>query len=172
MKKEKSAVLLTRRLELRSFHEADRGSVIAILRDDTVKKTYMLPDFPDDAAAGKLFERLMMLSNDKTRFLYAISLDGRAIGFLNDVEIGEDGIEVGYVIAPQEQNRGYASESLTAAIAELFRMGYRLVSAGFFEENPASGRVMEKSGMHRVERTDEIEYRGATHHCIYYEIEK
>ena len=172
MKKEKSAVLLTRRLELRSFLETDRASVISILRDDTIKKTYMLPDFPDDAAAGKLFERLMTLSNDKNRFVYAVSLDGEAIGFLNDVEVKDDAIEVGYVIASDRHNCGYATEALTAAIAELFQIGYRLVSAGFFEENPASGRVMEKSGMHRVTRTDEIEYRGAKHHCIYYEIEK
>ena len=33
-------------------------------------------------------------------------------------------------------------------------------------------RVMEKSGMKREEKTDEIEYRGAVHRCVYYSIRK
>ena len=46
------------------------------------------------------------------------------------------------------------------------------VRASFFEENPASGRVMEKSGMHRIAYTEDITYRGAVHPCIYCEIRR
>ena len=41
-----------------------------------------------------------------------------------------------------------------------------------FEENPASCRVMAKSGMHLIEETEVIAYRGKDHRCIYYEINK
>ena len=46
-------------------------------------------------------------------------------------------------------------------------VGDRL-SSTYFEENPASGRVMEKSGMKKIEYTDTIEYRGKVHKCLYY----
>ena len=59
---------------------------------------------------------------------------------------------------------------LFRSIQELFRIGYRVVRAGLFEENTASSRVMEKCGMIKIDRTDEIEYHGSNHHCIYYEI--
>lgn len=49
-------------------------------------------------------------------------------------------------------------------------MGYSEIKAGFFEENQASRRVMEKSGMKIHDQTDDIEYRGKIHHCIYYSI--
>ena len=40
------------------------------------------------------------------------------------------------------------------------------------EGNDASLRVMEKCGMERMSYTDTVEYRGQTHNCIYYHIQK
>ena len=165
-------IVKTKRLTLRSFRAEDENDVLALLQDDEIKLTYMLPDFPTREAAVKLFRRIMDLSYDEARFERAICLEDCVIGFINDVEIEGGAIEVGYVIHPSQKNRGYATEALTAAIAELFRLGYETVRAGFFEENPASGRVMEKCGMKRIEKTDEIEYRGKVHRCVYYEIGK
>ena len=54
----------------------------------------------------------------------------------------------------------------------MFSQGFETVLAGAFVENAASMRVMEKSGMTRQDYTDEIEYRGVTHTCIYYAISK
>lgn len=65
----------------------------------------------------------------------------------------------------------YTTGVLTAAISELFRMGYRRVVASFFEENIASCRVMQKSGMHLLDRTEDLEYKGQTKHCIFYGID-
>lgn len=42
--------------------------------------------------------------------------------------------------------------------------------AGFFEENTASRRVMEKAGMQVSELVEEEEYRGIIHKCYYCEI--
>lgn len=47
-------------------------------------------------------------------------------------------------------------------------MGYTEVVAGAFSENIASRRVMEKCGMTLTEQEEDIEYRGKTHHCVYY----
>jgi radical SAM protein (TIGR01212 family) len=69
-------------------------------------------------------------------------------------------------------NRGYATEAFQGAISWLFNHGLETVVAGAFEINPASMRVMEKCGMTKRDYTDEIEYRGVTHTCIYYAISK
>ena len=52
----------------------------------------------------------------------------------------------------------------------LFSFGFLQVTAGAFENNAASIRVMEKSGMVRLDRTDTVTYRGKEHRCVYYGI--
>ncbi len=47
---------------------------------------------------------------------------------------------------------------------------FTVVKTGAFTENIASIRVMEKCGMRRFDETEEIEYRGKNHTCVYYEI--
>ena len=130
----------------------------------------MLPDFGKKEDATPLFRRLMALSQDETHFVRGIWAEGQLVGFLNDVEIENGTIELGYVIHPAHHGKGYATEALRLAIRALFHRGFREVTAGAFAENPASLRVMEKAGMVRLSKTDKIEYRGKVHQCIYYSI--
>lgn len=53
---------------------------------------------------------------------------------------------------------------------ELREMGFQKVTAGFFEENLASRRVMGKCGMKQNNYVEDEEYRGILHKCIFYEI--
>jgi RimJ/RimL family protein N-acetyltransferase len=94
------------------------------------------------------------------------------VGFINDPEILDGTIELGWVVDPEYHNRGYATEAVTHAIKDLFTRGFDVVTAGAFEENPASIRVMQKSGMTLQDKTEELQYRGKTHHCIFYASEK
>mgnify|MGYP003295406199 CR=1 FL=1 len=160
----------TERLLLRALMPSDLEDMLSILQNDKVKLTYMLPDFPTREDAVKLFDRLLALSHSAGHLVVGVCRGEKLIGFLNSTEIAGDSIEVGYAYHPDHWNHGYATEALKAMIAELFRLGFSVVRAGYFEENPASGRVMEKSGMQHIEYTDSIEYRGKTHRCIYYEI--
>ena len=64
------------------------------------------------------------------------------------------------------------TEALEAVLEDLLMLGYTCVRAGHFEENLASGRVMAKCGMSKIEYTDSLEYRGKVHTCIYYEYQK
>lgn len=169
---DKPLCIRTPRLVLRPFREEDAPAMTALLLSPEISKTYMLPDLTDPAAAGRLFIRLLMLSHQAEHFIYGIFLKDALIGFLNDVQIMEDSIELGYVIAPDHWNRGYATETLRACIDALFALGFSRVMAGYFYENDASRRVMEKSGMHPAWRTEEIEYRGEVRRCIYFEIGK
>ena len=159
----------TERLILRAFCDHDLDATVSILTNDCVKKTYMLPDFPTPQDAEPLFRKLMSHSQDPQRYVFAIALDEKVIGFMNDVEMKDGKIEVGYVIHPDHHNKGYATEALKALIDHLHTEGFHTVVAGYFSENPASGRVMEKAGMQKSDYTDEIEYRGQNHRCLYFE---
>ena len=131
----------------------------------------MIPDFSDKKQAEALFEKMKKYSKDDNHFVYGIYLNNVLIGFVNDCEIKDSMIEIGYVVAPKYQGKGFATEAVRCCIDELFRMGFAHIKAGYFEENLASSRVMEKCGMHKLDLEDDIEYKGVLHHCLYYGIE-
>ena len=164
--------ITTRRLTLGPLSEGDQERVIDLFTDDIVKQTYILPDFENREAALPLFRRVMTLSCDPDRFVWGIFLDGAFIGLLNETEREGDSIELGYALLPAYHNRGYCTEALVGAIGHLFEQGFAAVTAAAFTDNPASIRVMEKAGMKPIDKTEEIEYRGRVHTCLYYEIRR
>ena len=164
--------ITTTRLTLGTIRECDFDAMMAIFKSDAVKATYMVPDLPTREAEMKLFTRIRELSERDDRYVFGIFLDGKLIGMLNDTDICGKTVEVGYAIHPDYWGKGYATEALSAVIPHLFSVGFDEVIAGAFECNPASLRVMEKSGMKRTKMTAEVEYRGVTHKCIYYSIKK
>ena len=93
-----------------------------------------------------------------------------SMGFVNDCGMEDNEIEIGYVIHPDYQGHGYATEAVRAILSEPREMGFHKVSAGHFAENTASRCVMEKCGMQRSKVTTEEEYRGKHYVCYYYEI--
>ena len=158
----------TERLELKPITDKDCERVIAILTDDIVKKTYMVPDFESREAVEKLFVRLRDLSNSNDFYQVGIFLNGELIGIANEVGREDDSIELGYAILPDYHNQGYGTEMLKALTRQMHVEGFSKVVTGAFEENLSSIRVMEKCGMQRMEKTDEIGYRGKVHTCVYY----
>lgn len=164
--------LKTKRLEIKPITLADKEFVLDLLTDETVGKTYMLPEYRNREEAEPLFLRLVKLSGDETRYVAGVYLDGRFIGMMNETEVKENQIEMGYAYLPAYYNCGYATEAFAAVIQYLFSCGFRRVLTGAFEENPASLRVMEKCGMVKKPRNDQIEYRGKLHNCVYYAIDK
>ena len=161
-------IIHTPRLTLSPLREQDEAALVALFRHDAVKETYMVPDPLDDATAQRLFARMMALSHDDTRYVFGIFLDDALIGVLNDTEISGDTIEMGYALHPDHWNHGYMSEAFAAVIDHLHARGFATVTAGAFEENVASLRVMQKCGMVRMAHTDTITYRDREHVCVYY----
>ena len=164
-------IVNTPRLQLKRITDLDVEEGIQIYRDERVNKTYMFPDLTEEAAR-KMHDRIAALSANDSRYVRGIYLDNKMVGFINDPEITDRSIELGWVVDPEYHNRGFATEAVTHAIEDLFSRGYTEVTAGAFEENPASLRVMQKSGMHLIEKTEEIDYRGKIHHCIFYAIRR
>ena len=170
------AYIKTARLEIKPFAAEDRERLSSLLLNDDIKKTYMIPDFATSEQLEKMMDNFERLSRDEGRFLRGIYDADGLVGFVNDVEMvnryAGGYIELGYVIHPDCWGRGYATEMLGAVIGARVSEGFATVRTGAFSENPASMRVMEKCGMQRIELTEEIEYRGKTHNCKYYQIDK
>ena len=164
--------ITTRRLTLGPLSEGDRERVIDLFTNDMIKQTYILPDFETREEAIPLFQRVMAFSKDPARYVWGIFLDGMFIGLLNETEREENSIELGYALLPAFHNRGYCTEALVGAIGYLFERGFAAVTAAAFTDNPASIRVMEKAGMEKTGKTEDLEYRGRDHLCVYYEIRK
>ena len=164
--------LISERLTLKSIEEDSKKELLEIVKDPLVKKSYMLPDFESEKEEENFFQKLRNFTLDKSKFVYGIYSKNKIIGFINQVCLENDVIELGYFIASKEWNKGYATEALKMAINELFRMGIKTVQAGHFENNPASGRVMQKAGMHKIEKTEVIVYRNEEHQCVFYEISR
>lgn len=169
---DKQSELRTERLVLKSISEKDNEELASMLLNEEIKKTYMIPDFKNNEELNHMIKRFIEISNDLKRYLYGIYLSDTLIGFVNDVLIDCDEIELGYVIDPKYKGSGYMSEALEASIKELFRIGYKRVVAGAFIENKASQRVMEKCHMTKMNKTDSEEYQGIIHQEVYYMIEK
>ena len=160
----------TERLMLRSMSENDEKNALDLLTNEQIAKTFMLPIFQEKKDAIPLFERLKTLSLSDERFVYGIYFQDELIGFLNDVGMTENSVELGYCLHPKYHNQGIMTEVLKEAIKALFSLGLEKVKAGAFEGNTASMRVMEKCGMARTGETEMIEYRGENKRCICYEI--
>lgn len=160
----------TERLEIKPISLKDKEAVLDLLTNETVSKTYMLPEYKAREDAEPLFLRLVQLSQDVSRYVAGVYLDGAFIGMMNETEIKGSRIEMGYAYLPAYYNRGYATEAFRGAVSYLHTHGFTTVLAGAFSENAASLRVMEKCGMVKQDYTDEIEYRGKTHTCVYYAI--
>ena len=159
-------------ITLGTIQQKDESATLDILTNDTVKQTYMLPDFESGDAAVQLFRKLMLMSQNPDFYVRGIYKNETLIGMVNHTEMDSDSIELGYVLHPDYHNRGYMTQALQAAIQELFQLGYRTVITGAFETNLPSIRVMEKCGMKKTEKTDTVPYRGKTHLCVYYKTEK
>jgi len=161
--------IVTPRLRLHGLEKKDEAAAVQILRSDLVKPTYMLPDL-DEAGAKQLFARFLRISNSHERLLLGIYLEDKLIGWINDTEICDQTMELGWVIHPDCWGQGYATEAVRGVLPALQEEGFRCVYAGAFSENTASIRVMQKAGMRLMDKTETLEYRGKTHRCVYYGI--
>ena len=163
--------MLTRdRLVIKSYEVNDEKKMVELLTDKTIRETYMLPDFDTRSQAVTYFKKLRQVSFSADHYEYGIYKDNALIGFVNDVSIEKDSIEIGFVIHPAAQNNGYATEMLFAVIKDLFSRGFSTVKACVFENNIASRRVLEKCGMKRDKEETDILYRGKLRRCIHYSI--
>jgi RimJ/RimL family protein N-acetyltransferase len=149
--------LATPRLILRSIALADWPAIHRYMSDPVV--TRWLPDGRLDEAQSEAFAR-----QNAGRSARAVAVTERASGELIGHMpfhpwFGPATQEVGWVISPGRQGRGYATEAAAALIDYAFgELRCHRVIATCQPENGASWRIMEKLGMRR-----EAHFRQALH---------
>ena len=133
----KKAAIRTKRLTLKPYAQEDIPALAKLLQNKEITKTFMVPDFETKAQVAVLVQKLISFSSlaDTRHLEYGIYLNDALIGFVNDCGIEEDSIEIGYVIHPNHQGKGYATEAVKAVLHELKKMGFHKVTAGYFQEN-------------------------------------
>jgi ribosomal-protein-alanine N-acetyltransferase len=82
-------------------------------------------------------------------YMWAVIFENELIGLICGNEINETikSICIGYCITRSCWNRGIATEASKALINYFFNIGFNRIFAYHNPLNPASGRVMQKSGM-------------------------
>ena len=146
--------------------DGDREALLRMASDPRIGATYMLPDLGSPERAEAFFRRMQALSLSETRYLRGIRLEGALIGMIHERGTGAPAVELGYFIDPAHWGQGCATAALRIAIREMFRRGFDEVRAGFFEDNPASRRVMEKCGMRLLPGEEFIPDRGRLRRCL------
>ncbi len=85
-------------------------------------------------------------------YQWGIQLAGRLIGSVSvaGVDDHDQKATMGYCVAREHWNKGYATEAAKAVITFMFtQVGINRIEASHSINNPASGRVLEKAGFLR-----------------------
>jgi len=154
MKKE-FPVLTTERLILSRPVEGDMQHIIHYLDSDKIysESTANIPYPYKEADAEFLIHKVVDKGfENETDFVFAIrnKENGLIMGLIgiHHWDKANQKAEIGYWLGKEFWNKGYVTE----AMAEVLAFGFEVLNlnkmfANFFPHNPASGRVMEKSGM-------------------------
>ncbi len=145
-------VLEARRLRLRPFSAADAADVQRLAGDRRVADTTInIPHpYPDGAAAAFIAAQAeAFAAGTGVTFAVTDAATGVLVGAVAlTITPRFRHAELGYWVAPDCWNRGYATEAATALLRYAFEdRGLHRVYARHLSRNPSSGRVMQKLGM-------------------------
>ncbi len=136
----------TKRLKLRPVRLSDAQRIARFCDDPGVGRNLAQTPLPylDVAAEGWLMI-LAARARANRDFVFAVELPGEGlIGVVGAHRRTLQSFEIGYWFGRPFWGRGFATEAVGAFVAEARRLGE--LEAGHFVDNPASGRVLAKTG--------------------------
>ncbi len=141
----------TPRLVLRPPEHRDAEAIARCVGDyDVARMTGLIPHpYTIEVAEGWIaFTNALQRRGAAYNFMMVAREDGEVCGCMGLFRRKpQSDWEVGYWVARPRWGRGYASEALAAVIAwARTELRPPRIVAGCFEDNPASGRVLEKAG--------------------------
>lgn len=152
MKNKNTPLIETERLILRKFTGSDVPDIFFIYGNREVNK--FLPWFPlntMEEARAYLYSEIFTEYEKDIAYRYAIEYKptGQVIGYVSVCGIDERSAsgDLGYGLLKEFWNKGIMSEAAGAVLTELAENGFKFLTATHDENNPGSGRVMEKIGM-------------------------
>lgn len=170
----------TNRFIIRPFIKTDAEKIYEACNDFEISKTTLGIPFPytlEDSqnfidytnnaiSSQKSYELAITLKENTNEVVGCISLMG--------IKRPANKAELAYWVAKKYWNSGIATEAAKAIIEYGFNtLNLHSIFARFLDNNPASGKVMQKIGMKYVGRMREHEYKfGQYYDVFYYEILK
>jgi 8-oxo-dGTP diphosphatase len=140
----------TQRLILRAPTMTDMPAFVAILNDYDVAKNLRLVPHPfTDTLFREALARRDRQRQDGTDYNFAVTraMDGALIGLCSVERVDSGAWEFGYWYGKQYWGQGYATEAAWPVMRLAFEdMGAERLTAGWFDDNPASGAVLHKLG--------------------------
>lgn len=140
----------TQRLVLRALTLTDMASCVAILNDyDVAKNLQQVPHPFTDALFHQALARRDRERRDGTVYSFAVTraMDGALIGMCSTERAEKGAWEFGYWYGKSYWRQGYATEAARPVMRFAFEdIGVERLTAGWFDDNPASGAVLHKLG--------------------------
>jgi RimJ/RimL family protein N-acetyltransferase len=138
--------LTTERLLLRRPYDGDADAIVAIVGDWEVARRLARVPHPYGAEDARFFLDMVV----PAEWVWAVTWKGspELIGVIG-LTPGDarDTAELGYWLSPQQWSKGIITEAASAVLAFGFgKLQLRAVTSGHFEENLASGKVLQKLG--------------------------
>jgi len=145
----------TERLVLRPLRASDAGPITLHSSDQRVARmTTSIPHpYPPGAAAAYIEGTLTGRRTEEAWAIDATGSDGEElIGVISYKPAQDSGPgELGYWVGPPYWNAGYATEAVTALVAQLFgTRGLERLNAIAFYDNAASAAVLLKVGFREI----------------------
>jgi [ribosomal protein S5]-alanine N-acetyltransferase len=148
-----SLILTTKRVELRPFEMDDAMAVFGWACDPEVTRYLRFPNHTSISDSKRVISFWIDQAKKPPFFHWAITLrdSGKVIGSMGLEVINKHDRrgEVGYCLSKYHWNQGYATESLQAVLDFGFNIArFHRIEGCHSVLNPASGKVMQKAGMH------------------------
>lgn len=143
-------LIIGERLTLRRPVLADAPSMARHLSDYEIAKMTGSIAHPFTQLCAE-FRIMRMQASWRRGLAYSYAIeeksDGQLAGIMDIFTNGACEREIGYWIARPLWGRGYATQAARMILAEAFStLDVDRIHAGFFTDNPASGRILEKLG--------------------------
>ncbi|HEX5949847.1 MAG TPA: GNAT family protein [Actinomycetota bacterium] len=155
----------TERLVLRAFEPGDFDAVYAMRSNPDVVRYLYWDVHTEDQARRALGDRIGFRSIHHEGDVLALAAVPRGANdmvvdvILRCVSEAHSLAEIGYIVHPDHQGNGYATEAARAVLAIAFdEAGFHRVIGSLEARNAASARVLEKLGMRREAHLVENEW--------------
>jgi len=140
----------TQRLILRRPTMTDMPAFVAILNDYDVAKNLRLVAHPfTDTLFREALVHIDRERQDGAAYYFAVTraMDGALIGMCAAERAADGAWELGYWYGRPYWGQGYATEAARPVMRFAFEdLGAERLTAGWFDDNPASGAVLHKLG--------------------------
>lgn len=134
------------RLFLRPGWPEDWNELHSRIADENIGRNLASAQWPYTAADAQAFADSAQAPRHPQFLVTLPGAEGsRLIGCIGLIPQGQQA-ELGYWIAREAWNQGYATEAARAVLSLARAIGHRRIVAHHFLDNPASGRVLRKAG--------------------------